>query len=113
MKRMSVRQLISLGMALLMMHPALVTGGSGSNPRPPEHISRPITMTRPIAPAAAAAAAPALTGRKGVAAQVVVPFFGETVTTLPDGRVLTLGGQNATGTVGRAALKPAGGIAAQ
>ena len=63
----NVQQLISVGMAMLMAHPALMAG-----PRRPAP-ARPVSVgSRPVAPAAAAAATPAPAAvRKPVAAQVV------------------------------------------
>src|SRR5881296_3320618 len=111
MKRMNVQQLISLAMALLMAHPGspgFRLWGAAAPVRGP----RPITIVHAlVAPAAAAAAAPAPGARKPVAAQVVVALPGQSVTTLPDGQILTLGGQSAAGAVARAALKPAAGVA--
>ena len=75
---------------------------------------QPISIIHTSVAPAAAAAAPAPGARKPVAAQVVVALAGQSVTTLPDGQILTLGGQSPSGAVGRAALKPASpGVAAQ
>src|SRR5947208_14752800 len=90
----NVQQLISVGMAMLMAHPALL---AGPGPRRQAPAARPVSVgSRPVAPAAAAAAAAAtpVAVRKPVAAQVVAALSGESATLLPDGRVLTLGGQS-------------------
>ena len=87
-RKMSVQQLISLGMAMLMAHPALLAG-----PGPRRQAARPVSVgSRPVAPAAAAATPAPAAVRKPVATQVVAALSGESVTVLPDGRVLTLGG---------------------
>ena len=112
MKRMNMQQLISLGMTLMMAHP--VWGGTGLSLSRQARRPISITHTAMVPAAAAAAATPAPGARKPVAAQVMVTLPGQSVTTLPDGQILTLGGQNAAGAVGRAALKPAtSGVAAQ
>src|SRR5437867_2515012 len=99
---MNVQQLIRLGLTLLMAHP--VWGGAGLSLRGP--ISRPLSLPHiALAPAAAAAAAAPAATPKPVAAQILLPLPGQTVTTLPDGQLLTLGGQGAAGALSRAALR--------
>jgi RHS repeat-associated protein len=107
--KMNVQQMISLGMAILMAHPALMAGAPV--PSGPSQSVRPVALRARSVAAAAAVSTPIT--RRPVAAQALTALSGESVTTLPDGRVLILGGQNGAAAVARAALKPAAGVAAQ
>jgi hypothetical protein len=99
MKRMNVQQLISLGMAALMAHPALWPAGQALAQ---ERRQKPIGSAAPPLVAANRRVTKKSTPR--IAPQVAAAYAGESTTLLPDGRILTAGGLGPSGVSARAVL---------